>query len=313
LKRCKICKRLLENTHRNFSWKTPTRRRGACRLCMLSAQSGIPVIQYIEKNQHAAYLRLLEIKICSACGKDVPISQFRRKGKYISGACCACLSNRSRAEYAAHADKHRRQRSKYAEAHRVELAGKARAFRREHPDKIREYYARYKKKHPEKLVHRSREQYAKDVQANREYARRYRQEHPDAVRITMARCQRNRRASRPEYIVKDRAANVMRRALSGTVKRGRTLELVGCSAAAFREHIERQFLPGMTWENKSMWHIDHIVPVSAFDLSSEAAQRACFHYTNTKPMWKADNIKKGDKISEEWGNLERARALGIVS
>ncbi|HWB00632.1 MAG TPA: hypothetical protein VG713_19195, partial [Pirellulales bacterium] len=47
----------------------------------------------------------------------------------------------------------------------------------------------------------------------------------------------------------------------------RTLALVGCTGAELKAYLESKFLPGMTWENRSEWHIDHIRPVASFDLT----------------------------------------------
>jgi hypothetical protein len=54
----------------------------------------------------------------------------------------------------------------------------------------------------------------------------------------------------------------------------------------------------MCWENygRHGWHIDHIKPVSSFDLLSRQGQKAAFHYMNTQPLWAIDNLKKGTKI-----------------
>lgn len=57
-------------------------------------------------------------------------------------------------------------------------------------------------------------------------------------------------------------------------------------------HLERQFLRGMTWENYGKWHIDHIVPVAAFDLTNDEDLIACFALTNLRPLWAKDNRKK---------------------
>jgi hypothetical protein len=42
------------------------------------------------------------------------------------------------------------------------------------------------------------------------------------------------------------------------------------------------------------WHIDHIRPVSSFDLSDPAQVQECFHFSNLQPLWAIDNIKKSD-------------------
>ncbi len=54
----------------------------------------------------------------------------------------------------------------------------------------------------------------------------------------------------------------------------------------------------MTWENHGRhgWHIDHIIPCAAFDLTDPEQQKKCFHYTNYQPLYTLENLKKGDRI-----------------
>lgn len=81
-------------------------------------------------------------------------------------------------------------------------------------------------------------------------------------------------------------------------KAGRTWEtLVGYSLSDLCRHLERQFLPGMSWSNLDQWHIDHIIPVSSFDLSDVDDENfaACFALTNLRPLWARDNLKKHSK------------------
>lgn len=87
------------------------------------------------------------------------------------------------------------------------------------------------------------------------------------------------------------------RALRGVTKKPtRAVALVGCSMEELKAHLEKQFKPGMTWENHTRkgWHIDHIKPCSKFNLKCQKQQKLCFHYTNTQPLWAVDNRKKND-------------------
>lgn len=83
-------------------------------------------------------------------------------------------------------------------------------------------------------------------------------------------------------------------ALKNNWKSGSTIELLGCSIQFFKKYIEKQFLPGMTWDNhsKTGWHIDHVIACDKFDLSNPKQQKICFHYTNLQPLWSEDNLKK---------------------
>lgn len=75
------------------------------------------------------------------------------------------------------------------------------------------------------------------------------------------------------------------------------LNIVGCSTTELMAHLETQFQPGMTWENWAFdgWHIDHIRPCASFDLTDEAQQLECFHFSNLQPLWAVDNLTKSDK------------------
>src|SRR3546814_14803337 len=55
----------------------------------------------------------------------------------------------------------------------------------------------------------------------------------------------------------------------GDGKNGRSWEtLVGYTVADLMAHLERQFLPGMSWDNRGEWHIDHIRPLCSFEFTS---------------------------------------------
>lgn len=75
------------------------------------------------------------------------------------------------------------------------------------------------------------------------------------------------------------------------------LELVGCSIEYLKSYIEKQFQPGMVWENWSYygWHIDHIIPLSKFNLTDSKQIKEAFHYTNLQPLWAKENMSKGGR------------------
>lgn len=79
-------------------------------------------------------------------------------------------------------------------------------------------------------------------------------------------------------------------------KFSKTVVLLGCSYAYFKKWIEAKWKKGMSWANFGEWHIDHILPVISFDLTTLAGQLQCFRFTNTQPLWKDENLSKGAKL-----------------
>lgn len=73
----------------------------------------------------------------------------------------------------------------------------------------------------------------------------------------------------------------------------KSIKFLGCSIDHFKEYLESLFTKKMTWENYgTYWHIDHIMPCASFDLTDEAHQKRCFHYTNMQPLEAKKNLTK---------------------
>ena len=87
----------------------------------------------------------------------------------------------------------------------------------------------------------------------------------------------------------------------------KTFDYYGCTSKELIEHIENQFVDGMTWENRGQfgWHLDHIRPLASFDFTGDDMDeqlKAAWHYTNLQPLWWYDNLAKSDKWDEEEAN-----------
>jgi len=82
---------------------------------------------------------------------------------------------------------------------------------------------------------------------------------------------------------------------AGMSKMTGMLSILGCTFEEFKAHIERQFLPGMTWDNRSEWHLDHIVPLASAK-TIEEVEKLC-HCSNIRPMWAKANRSKNAKIT----------------
>ena len=186
-------------------------------------------------------------------------------------------------------------------------------WRANNPDKVKAANAR---RDPEKLRQLGRKRYSENVEKLRSEARARRkmqyQKNPEAeiqrateyraanllkVNARLRRWAKKKRETDPVYRLKlnlrTRLSKAIRR--QGTSGRGASsIRGLGCSREQLVQHIQCQFVDGMGWENYGVvWHIDHIVPLSAFDLSDPSQCGAACHYTNLQPLFAAENIRKG--------------------
>lgn len=100
----------------------------------------------------------------------------------------------------------------------------------------------------------------------------------------------------------ERLSSVIRSRIHDVLKHGyksdKTEKLIGITIKELKLYIEKQFKDDMTWDNYGFygWHIDHIIPLSSFDLTKAEEQKKAFHYTNLQPLWAKENMQKGSKI-----------------
>lgn len=98
-----------------------------------------------------------------------------------------------------------------------------------------------------------------------------------------------------QYKLSELLRRRLRDTIKGKYKSGSAVKLLGCMIEEFVIHLENQFTDGMTWQNHGMygWHIDHILPLSSFDLEDPKQLAIACHYTNLQPLWACDNLRKG--------------------
>ena len=72
------------------------------------------------------------------------------------------------------------------------------------------------------------------------------------------------------------------------------IQWVGMTANEFKNYIQSQWSEGMNWFNygrkKGCWSIDHIIQPHSAQTEQEIINLQ--HYSNLRPLWHSDNIKK---------------------
>jgi len=131
------------------------------------------------------------------------------------------------------------------------------------------------------------------------YGKKYNIQNRQHIRISQREREFRRYHTDSYYRFCKRLRWRIRALLVGKLKSAPTAKLVGCTTEFLRGYIEAKFIEGMTWENASFWHLDHVRPLSSFNLYDHKEQLIAFHYTNLQPLWALDNKRKAAKWNPE--------------
>lgn len=112
------------------------------------------------------------------------------------------------------------------------------------------------------------------------------------------RCAQRVRLRAKKKLRRDDVALALRDAAQGKRPAAVIMRQLGYTTQQLKAHIERQFTKHMTWQAfaEGKIHIDHIRPLSAFDLSDPEQFRAAFALHNMRPLWARANLKKGARV-----------------
>lgn len=244
---------------------------------------------------------LLATKICTKCGEEKPLSQFNKDKHHFDGftsSCKKCRSEYAKEYHKQNAEKRIASYRAWASNNKEYVKSKTREYYEAHIDQIKEY---------------DRKRYSENIDKHRENSRKYRMEHLEE-RLKKGRehyaqnkkyysdWQSNKRKSDPTYRLNHNISNHIRISLQGN-KAGRSWEkLVGYTLSQLKTHLEKQFTEGMSWDNYGQWHIDHIIPKTAFNYSTAECIdfKRCWSLKNLRPLWSLDNFSKSNKLMKHF-------------
>jgi hypothetical protein len=244
----------------------------------------------------------MEKKICSKCQEEKEVCEFytdksKIDGYYSSCKECKIIYTKTRVG----------ENKTYLKLWKINNPNYQKKFREKTPNYVKEYYKNNKevllervKKHyhenKETILPKIRERSSKYYYDNRETRLEYRKEYNKNNREKRNEYLSNKKKIDPIYrlscIVRNRIYSFLKN--KNITKQNKTFDIVGCSPELLKEYLEKQFVDGMCWDNRNEWHIDHIIPLSSAKTEDEIL-KLC-HYTNLRPLWAEDNLRKSNKI-----------------
>jgi hypothetical protein len=134
------------------------------------------------------------------------------------------------------------------------------------------------------IQHKERfEKYPEKRQQRRDYIRQYKA---------------NRRLNDKEFVLHESLRKRIWKCIKNKSKH--SIEYLGCSVEEYKKWIEFTMSNDMNWDNYGkFWNIDHVIPISAFNVENIEEMQKAFNWKNTRAIYASKNFRKKDKISEE--------------
>jgi hypothetical protein len=217
----------------------------------------------------------METKICSKCKEEKLFCNFNKKKHSKDGVrttCKKCDSNEIKKWRENNKDKVKEQKKRYNKKYHQKNLDRGKTYREKNKEKTLIRSSNWRKKNPN-------------------YSTLYFQNNKDRINNNIA----IRKKTDPLFKILTNCRSKINKIL-GLKKNNHSFKIIGCTPKELKEHLERQFVIGMSWDNYGLfgWHIDHIIPLSSAK-SEEELYKLC-HYSNLQPLWAKDNLVKGNRI-----------------
>jgi hypothetical protein len=158
-------------------------------------------------------------------------------------------------------------------------------YREKNKDTLSEYHKKWSENKKEHLIKYHKEWREKNIDKHRENKRNY---------------ERTRKANDPIYKLINNFRTAIYQVLKENQiqKNGHYFETLKYSPENLIEHLESKFKDNMTWNNYGEWHVDHIKPISSFQITEIGDKEfmSCWSLENLQPLWGKENIRKSNKL-----------------
>ena len=231
-------------------------------------------------------------KVCNTCQISKSLEEYTNNKRNKDGKdnrCKLCESERRKQNIEKQRESQRKWREKNPDymkeyAKKPELIAYQKEYYKENKDAYLKNTQQWRKENSEKYM---------------ETRKKYMEENRDKMNKYHREWKQEKRETDMKYKLKENTSRRIRYELKTLLKgkkAKRTTEYIGCSIEELKTHIEKQFDEMMNWENYgSYWHIDHIIPCAAWDLSIEEDNKYCWNFINLQPLESSKNQSKRDK------------------
>lgn len=206
-------------------------------------------------------------KICSYCKNTKTLDMFYSKGSI----CRECNNNKRKEKY------------KNNEEHRKKLIKQAAKFKH---NKVLEKQKIREAKQKSIGIENKQCKYCNEIKNKDKFRHN---------RLKCKDCERDEPVEKFKRYIRTRIYNCLR----NKNKTKHSVEYLGCSPVEYLKWM-LNYNENYNLDNHGeVWHIDHIIPLSKFNLNDEIQQLIAFNWRNTMPLSASENLSKNNKIIPE--------------
>lgn len=230
----------------------------------------------------------METKVCNKCNLEKDICEFGKLKSSRDGYRYFCKKCRNNIEKTYEGSNVSERKKKWRNNNKEKIKN----HYQETKQIILDYQKKYREENLDKIKERGKKYYNINKKEILDKNKIYRKNTKNIRNIYESKKKKNDPIYSLLCGMRSRLCNYLK--MCDVTKRNKTFDIVGCSPEFLKEHLETQFTDGMSWDNRSEWHIDHIIPLSSAKTEDEL-YKLC-HYTNLQPLWAEDNLRKSNKI-----------------
>lgn len=249
-----------------------------------------------------------QTKICTKCYEEKPLLEFNNGKQYYDGktpSCKSCIKKAKQIYYEKHknniklkvkaysikqSDKISKNKKKYYDDNKETIQKKQKAYKELNKQKIDTYMNSWRQINKEKINKTQK----KWIEINK-----------DKIKMIKQKYRKKRKENDPLFKLTENIRTTICNSLkrNGYTKKSKTFQILGCTYDEFKQHLEKQFQPWMSWDNYGQyngqpeygWDIDHIIPLKTAITEEDIIRLN--HYTNLRPLcsYYNRNVKK-DKL-----------------
>lgn len=248
----------------------------------------------------------MKIKLCPLCNILKKYDKFNKdksKSSGLSSHCKNCKSTNNKRRYKNNKNEILKRDKIYRENNKSKIAKTQKIYRENNKNYFKQYNKKYRIDN-KKQIYSNNKQWRENNRAGLKIKKhKYYIANKEAIIIKHRKYEKMKMKTDINFRIAKNLRGRLRDVLKHNRKKGSAVKDLGCSINELKQYLKLNFyshnISGeyMTWENYGYygWHIDHIIPLSYFDLTNrEQLLKAC-HYTNLQPLWAEDNYAKGAK------------------